>query len=352
MMRSDAALHGVVHRRHAGVVDRVHVGALLDQHLHHIDRIVAVAGLGHFLVAAARRAEPGRRHHRRGAVLDAPAPAWRRARPAASPPPDRRRARRGTAACAPGGHVDVALRLPRRNRLRRRRAFGSAPLSSSSLAMSRCADAVRRTPAGSAGSSTSRGCASPSSMYSEPSLTFAPFSISIFANAYWPLKIAVCSAENPYCGSTASMSAPRGEQHLARLARALARGQDQRGQPALRTIVDDAAGAAGQLLERVFRRCARSRWRRRRCSAFTTAAWFSLAASISAVWPRNCSAALTLAPRSSSAFTASRLPVRAAIISGVSPSPYAASAFGARAQQRRHHRRVADVAASCSGVTP
>ena len=66
-----AALHGVVHRRHAGIVGGVHVGALVDEDLHHIDRIVAVAGLGHLFVAAARRAEAGGRHQRRRAILEA-----------------------------------------------------------------------------------------------------------------------------------------------------------------------------------------------------------------------------------------------------------------------------------------
>ena len=60
-------------------------------------------------------------------------------------------------------------------------------------------------------------------------------------------------------------------------------------------------------------------------NAFTTAAWFSVAASISAVWPRNFSAALTSAFASSSSLTESTLPERAASISGVSPSPYVAS---------------------------
>ena len=58
--------------------------------------------------------------------------------------------------------------------------------------------------------------------------------------------------------------------------------------------------------------------------SFTTAAWFSAAAHISAVCPRHASCVFTLAPKVSSIFTASTLPVRAAVISAVSPSPKAA----------------------------
>jgi hypothetical protein len=55
-------------------------------------------------------------------------------------------------------------------------------------------------------------------------------------------------------------------------------------------------------------------------SARTAAAWFSAAAHIKAVCPRQFSFAFTFAPWASSALTASGLPVRAAVISAVSPS--------------------------------
>ncbi len=55
-------------------------------------------------------------------------------------------------------------------------------------------------------------------------------------------------------------------------------------------------------------------------STRTIAAWPCAAAHISGVWPRQISPASTLAPRASSAFAASALPVWAQVCSAVSPS--------------------------------
>src|SRR5215510_7838567 len=59
-------------------------------------------------------------------------------------------------------------------------------------------------------------------------------------------------------------------------------------------------------------------------SALTTSRCFSATAHIRAVWPCPVSSAFTFAPAESSAFTTARLPVCAAVISGVSPVPRAA----------------------------
>ena len=67
----------------------------------------------------------------------------------------------------------------------------------------------------------------------------------------------------------------------------------------------------------------------------------SAAAHINAVCPRQLSFALTSAPCASSVFTAAGTPVRAAVISAVSPSDCAAFGIGAGFQQELQHGGVA-----------
>ena len=68
--------------------------------------------------------------------------------------------------------------------------------------------------------------------------------------------------------------------------------------------------------------------------------WFSVTAHISAVCARTVSLALTLAPRSSNSVTASILPVRAAVMSAVSPPGVAVFGIGAGVEQPAHDRGV------------
>ena len=75
----------------------------------------------------------------------------------------------------------------------------------------------------------------------------------------------------------------------------------------------------------------------------------SAAAHISAVCPCHDSLALTLAPRSTSAVSAATLPVRAHVISAVSPAGEAALRQSARLQQRLDHRALPVTHAACSG---
>ena len=84
-------------------------------------------------------------------------------------------------------------------------------------------------------------------------------------------------------------------------------------------------------------------------STRTTPAWFSAAAHISAVCPFHPSAALTLAPCASSCFTVSRLPVRAAAISAVSPSGSATLASAPAFNSFSTHGRVAVRAGEVEG---
>ena len=87
-------------------------------------------------------------------------------------------------------------------------------------------------------------------------------------------------------------------------------------------------------------------------SALTTAAWFSVAASISAVWPRNFSRGVDVGARLEQQLDD-------VDVAGSRRDHQRRFAFairrvglGAGAKQRADHCRVADVAASCSGVTP
>ena len=66
----------------------------------------------------------------------------------------------------------------------------------------------------------------------------------------------------------------------------------------------------------------------------TSSGWLSRTATISAVCWNVLSRASSVAPRSSSTFTVSRLPTCAAIISGVSPAPSTAFGVGAAFEQQ------------------
>ena len=79
----------------------------------------------------------------------------------------------------------------------------------------------------------------------------------------------------------------------------------------------------------------------RATSSLTMSGWFSVTAHINAVCARTVSFAFTLAPRSSSSVTASTLPVRAAVISAVSPPGVAVFGIGAGVEQPAQHGGVA-----------
>ena len=78
----------------------------------------------------------------------------------------------------------------------------------------------------------------------------------------------------------------------------------------------------------------------------------SAAAHISAVCPRQLSFALTSAPCASSVLTAAGMPVRAAVMSAVSPSDCVAFGFAPAFSSSSRTAALPFVAASDSGGTP
>ena len=86
--------------------------------------------------------------------------------------------------------------------------------------------------------------------------------------------------------------------------------------------------------------------------ARTTSVLFSAAAHISALWPRSGSFALTSAPRASRARTAATRPVRAAVISAVSPSGSVVFTSAPEASRRSMMAALPLIAAAMIGVTP
>ena len=89
-----------------------------------------------------------------------------------------------------------------------------------------------------------------------------------------------------------------------------------------------------------------------RIKASAAPVWFCAAAHINAVWPRQPSVVSTTAPWTSSARTALASPVRAAAMSGVSPSGLARLASAPASSSRVIMGVLPLIAASASGVTP